>query len=83
MKGATWRRIVQHIKIFRGLEADLPRLEAEINKWLVDSGARVLQMTGNIAPQSLRNTPKEVLQQGDFLPSDVLLVLLYDKPMSN
>ena len=74
---------MQHIKIFRGLESDLARLETEINKWLVDSGARVLQMTGNIAPQSLRNASKEVLQQGDFLPSDVLLVLLYEKPLSN
>ncbi len=69
---------MHQIKIFKGVEADLQTLERDVNAWLADTGAEVLQVIGNIAPQSM---PKDVqsqgLTKGSFAPSDVLLVVVY------
>src|SRR5262245_5624584 len=43
---------MQRIKIFKGLESNLPALEKEVNDWLSQSGARVVHMFGNLAAQS-------------------------------
>jgi hypothetical protein len=45
---------MQQIKFFKGIEADVAAIEREINAWLKASGARVVHIFGNIAPQSLR-----------------------------
>jgi hypothetical protein len=68
------------IKIFKGLENDLATMEHEVNSWLTQSGARVVQIFGNIAPQTLQPAARSGgLSTTDFVPSDVLLVVLYDK----
>jgi hypothetical protein len=68
------------IKIFKGLENDLSTLEQEVNAWLVESSARVIKIFGNIAPQTLQPAARSGgLSTTDFVPSDVLLVVLYDK----
>lgn len=73
---------MQQIKIFKGLENDLLSLEAEINAWLVESQAHVTNLFGNIAPQSATSEPAAGggLTKSNFPPSDVLLVMLYDRP---
>ena len=43
---------MQQIKIFKGIENDLSALEAEVNAWLVESDVDVINIFGNIAPQS-------------------------------
>ena len=43
---------MQQIKIFKGIENDLSTLEADINAWLVESDVDVINIFGNIAPQS-------------------------------
>ncbi len=63
------------IKIFKGIESDVEPLENEVNAWLAANHARVVHMTGNIAPQS--GSGKSSLGS---LPndSDVIIILVYE-----
>lgn len=64
---------MQQVKLFKSVEAEISTLEADINKWIQNSGARVLSITGNIAPQSGK------LSGGSgYVPSDILVVVLYE-----
>ncbi len=68
---------MQQIKIFKSIESDVSDLERDINAWLKDSGARVVNVFGNIAPQTIGDPEKARGSRG-FSPSDVLIVLLYE-----
>ena len=71
---------MQQIKIFKGMENDLASLENAVNRWLSESGAEVLHIFGNIAPQSgMADSKSTGLSHSDFPPSDVLLVVHYRK----
>ena len=73
--------IMQQIRIFKGLENDAAALEKEVNSWLAESGVRVLQITGNIAPQGHSTNPKVgSIAATPYTPSDILIVVLYEKP---
>tara|TARA_B100000809_G_scaffold46347_1_gene40773 strand:- start:370 stop:573 length:204 start_codon:yes stop_codon:yes gene_type:complete len=63
------------IKIFKNIESEIPLLEEEINEWLAESGAKVVQMTGNIAPQTPSNTG---MGGSSFSSSDVLVLIVYE-----
>ena len=70
---------MQQIKFFKATEADLEPLEAEINAWMKDSGAKVVNVFGNIAPQTV--VPDEHshgLTKSAFAPSDVLIAVVYE-----
>ena len=68
------------VKIFKSVESELNSLESQINAWLGESGARVVQIFGNIAPQSIPPTAKHSgLSTTEFAPSDVMIVVLYEK----
>jgi hypothetical protein len=70
---------MQQVKIFKSIESDVAALEKEVNTWLRASGAKVLAITGNIAPQSESSASKSgALGGGHFAASDVLLVVLYE-----
>ena len=69
---------VQQVKIFKTVENEIAALEAEVNAWIRQSGARVLSVTGNIAPQSAARGSGGGLTQGSFAPSDVVLIVLYE-----
>jgi hypothetical protein len=72
---------VQQIKIFKGIEHELKALEDEVNAWLVESQAEVLQIVGNIAPQTASSKRAAAgLTQGEFPPSDVIVMILYKRP---
>ena len=43
---------MQQVKIFKSVENELNTLEAEMNTWIASSGARIISISGNIAPQS-------------------------------
>ena len=43
---------MQQIKIFKCLENETPTFEVQVNRWLAETGVRVLNIFGNIAPQS-------------------------------
>ena len=63
---------MQQIKIFKSIESELGSLEAEINDWISEESVRIVEIFGNIAPQS-PSTPG----MGSFSSSDVLVVILY------
>lgn len=64
---------MQKIKLFKSIESELVQLETEINTWIATTGAKVLSMTGNIAPQTGGQS-----HMGTFSASDVLVVILYE-----
>jgi hypothetical protein len=71
---------MHQIKIFKGIENDIAGLEKQVNAWLQESGVRVINITGNIAPQS--PPPDEQLKAlgaSPWSPSDVLLIVHYEK----
>ena len=71
---------MQQIKIFKALESEITSLEKQVNGWLAESGARVLQITGNIAPQGCSTDPKVgSISANPFAASDIVVIVLYEK----
>ena len=71
---------MHQIKLFRGLETDLPGLEKQINDWLNESKARVVQITGNLAPQKDETKPDEAgVSHSLYSPANILLAVLFEK----
>lgn len=74
---------MQQVKIFKGIESEIHALESEINAWIRENRARVISITGNIAPQSRRSdADANALGTGGFAASDILLVVLYETPIA-
>ena len=71
---------LHQIKLFKGVETNLHAMEGEINTWLRQSNVRVLQVFGNIAPQSvlLEPEPTRAGPQRGFSASDVLVAVVYE-----
>lgn len=68
---------MHQVKLFKSVENEVHGLEAEVNTWLKQSGARVLQITGNIAPQTPPGDHDGKLGQG-YAPSDLFVMVLYE-----
>ena len=70
---------MRKVKIFKSLENDIARLEVEVNEWIAQSGAEIISLTGNMAPQSER-TGASTGGLGDsrYPPSDIVLIVLYE-----
>lgn len=64
---------MQQVRLFKGIESELHAMEDEMNQWIRDSGAKIISITGNIAPQTGNTQPA-----GNFSASDVLVVVLYE-----
>ena len=74
---------MQQVKIFKSLESDVRALEKEVNEWISQSGAKVISVTGNIAPQSESpGTTARGIGRSCYPPSDVVLIVLYDAAAS-
>ena len=43
---------MQQIKIFKSIESEITTLEQDINLWIKETGAKNIQISGNIAPQT-------------------------------
>ena len=71
---------MQQVKIFKNLESDMTALENEVNTWIRESGAKIVAITGNIAPQTLTTGRSDALGKGAFAPSDVIIIVVYVKP---
>ena len=72
---------MQQVKIFKGVEDQVTVLEDEVNAWIRQTGAKILNLTGNIAPQSEK--PGDVSggsARGRFPPSDVIIIVTYEIP---
>jgi len=68
---------VQQIRIFKSIESDIGELEREINGWLQESGVTVINVFGNIAPQTV-NAEGAGATGRAFSPSDVFMVVVYE-----
>ncbi len=69
---------MQQIRIFKSIETDVSSLESEINSWLQKSGVKVINIFGNIAPQTV-NADSSATGSRAFSPSDVFMVVVYEK----
>jgi hypothetical protein len=67
---------MQQIKVFVGLESDADAFERTVNHWIKTSKARVLQITGNIAPQTETGKFGGLNSGGNA--SDLTLFVLYE-----
>ncbi|MBK95660.1 MAG: hypothetical protein CMJ79_08085 [Planctomycetaceae bacterium] len=65
---------MQQVKIFKSIESELSGLEQEINEWITTENVNIINIFGNIAPQSLSGPG-----MGSFSSSDVLITILYQK----
>lgn len=72
-------RPVHQVKIFKSIESEAAALERQINSWLATENVRVINITGNIAPQSARPDDKSGAIGGPWAPSDVLIIVHYEK----
>ena len=72
---------MQRVKLFKGLETEVEALEQQINDWAESEGAKIIQVTGNIATQSYNPAAKSgtSLHGNVSAASDVLIVVLYEK----
>ena len=72
---------MQRVKLFKGLETEVEALEQQINVWVESEGAKIIQVTGNIATQSYNPAAKSgtSLHGNVSAASDVLIVVLYEK----
>lgn len=71
---------MQRVKFFKALEVETDSLEARVNQWLEASKAKVLSISGNIAPQSEGNAGRTSGLGSAGNASDVLLIILYETP---
>lgn len=67
---------MQRIKIFKSVESELSTFEQDINDWLEESGAKLISVTGNIAPQTPENS--DLGGAGTFSASDILIIVVYE-----
>ena len=77
---------MHQIKLFKGIESDLGAIEREVNAWLTSSNAKVIQMFGNVAPQTPRVDGLSGHLLGadrtstrGFAASDILIAVVYEK----
>jgi len=68
------------IKVFTGVENDISAFEQAVNEWLAaNTGIRIVEMTGNIAPQTLAKHSATTQSTGrSFSPSDLFVMFLYE-----
>ncbi len=69
---------MHQIKLFKGIESEIPTLERDVNAWLRDSGAKVVQIFGNMSPQTAIADAHETKLGRAYTPSDVFLAVLYE-----
>jgi len=67
---------MQQIKLFKSVETEIAGLEGEINTWLKSSGGRIVNIFGNISPQT-RGSGDPVERR--FSPSDIFIAIVYEK----
>jgi hypothetical protein len=69
---------MQQVKLFKHVEAEIRDLEREMNAWMTDlqkKGGRVVDVKGNIAPQTVVAERKS---SNTFSPSDLFVIVLYE-----
>ncbi len=71
---------MHQIKLFVDIESNVESMEDRINNWLAESNARVLNVIGNIAPQTITADAKgTALGDRKFSSSDMFVAVVYEK----
>lgn len=77
---------MQQIKLFIGREDHTAELESDVNSWIASSGVKVLAITSNLAPQTIK--PDKIgapassagsMSGRRFEQSDILVMVTYEK----
>lgn len=72
---------MHQIRVFTDIESNMEALEGRVNAWLRESGAKVINIFGNIAPQTVTSGSQgTALAERKFSSSDVFMVVVYDAP---
>ena len=66
---------MHQVKFFKGIESEITELQNQINDWLKSEGVKVVNIFGNIAPQTIRAGAGGERQ---FPPSDVFIAVVYE-----
>lgn len=67
----------QMIKLFVGIETNLAALERDVNGWITSSGAEVINILGNLSPQTQARDIAGQSNERRFAPSDILIIVVY------
>ena len=75
---------MHQIQIFIGKEDEPARLTKEVNDWLASSNAKVVNIFGNLSPQTVAekaDATRTISDSGGrrYAPSDIMLVVVYQK----
>ncbi len=74
---------MQQVKLFFGVENRPEDLERDVNAFLAETGARCVNIFGNIAPQTpgtgAGDAERVTSTSRRFAPSDVFLCVVYEK----
>ncbi|HYE60522.1 MAG TPA: hypothetical protein VD997_00875 [Phycisphaerales bacterium] len=76
---------MQQVRIFIGKEDEVSRLTKEVNDFLANTGAKVVNVFGNLSPQTPgasggsegMRAPEGMNRR--FAPSDIMLVVVYQQ----
>jgi len=66
---------MHQVRLFKGVENELREFENEINGWLQDNDVKIVNVFGNIAPQSVIGDSKLGKK---FESSDLFVVIVYE-----
>lgn len=70
---------MHQVKLFVDIESNIEAMEERVNKWLASSGAKVINIFGNIAPQTVTHEAKgSTLDTRKFSSSDLFLTVVYE-----
>ncbi len=70
---------MHQIKLFVDLESNAQAMEDRINDWLKESGAKVINIVGNVAPQTVTAESKgTALAERKFSSSDLFGAVVYE-----
>lgn len=62
---------MQQIKLFKGVDNDLPELERQVNRWIRKTGVKVLSISGNLSSQPATGAGP----MSSFATSGVLIIV--------
>lgn len=64
---------MQQVKIFKGVDTEIPDLEKQINRFIRKTGVRILSITGNLASAPSTGGP-----MNSFAAGDILVIVMFE-----
>lgn len=70
---------MRQVKLFVDIESNIEALEERVNTWLKESHANVINIFGNVAPQTvMRELKTTALSERRYASSDVFIAIEYE-----